>query len=85
MRDALEFGMIFFFACVSAALAVVLATFGIIVAADYWNGAARAAIIEKQTGERYTWREAAQIRTMYDRQNVRISFEPEPDKNDSSK
>jgi hypothetical protein len=47
---------------------------------DYWNGTARSDLIFKQTGIRYTWREAAQIKTMYDQQNVRISFDSKQEK-----
>ena len=32
------------------------------VFSDYWNGTARASLIQKQTGIQYTWREAAQIK-----------------------
>lgn len=42
---------------------------------DYWNGTARASLIKKQTGIEYTWREAAQIKNMYDRNNIRIVFD----------
>lgn len=49
--------------------------FGIGIAVDYWNGSAKAAIIERQTGVKYTWREAAQFKTIYDAQNVRVIIE----------
>jgi len=58
----------------------VLIVLGCGVFVDYWNGSARSEIIYKQTGVRYTWREAAQLKTMYDQQNLRIIIAEEPKK-----
>ena len=49
-------------------------------AIDYWNGSAKASIIEKQTGVKYTWREAAQFKTIYDAQNMRVVIEHREEK-----
>lgn len=64
------------FICLVAIIGVVIGSilcFGLV--ADYWSGSAKASIIEKQTGVKYTWREAAQFKTIYDAQNVRVVFE----------
>lgn len=59
------FGLVMF----GIALCVV---FGGHVLSDYWSGSAKASIIEKQTGVKYTWREAAQFNIIYDAQNQNV-------------
>ena len=54
---------------------LILLAFSLVAISDYWNGTAKASLIKKQTGIEYTWREAAQIKNMYDQNNVRISFD----------
>ena len=56
-------------------LGVFLLLIAIFVSVDYWRGTAKASLIKKQTGIEYTWREAAQIKNMYDQNNVRIIFD----------
>lgn len=56
-------------------MAVVFISVGAFVEfVDYWNGTAKASLIKKQTGIEYTWREAAQIQSIDDKNNVRIIF-----------
>ena len=59
----------------SVVVTISLLAFSLGAISDYWNGTAKASLIKKQTGIEYTWREAAQIKNMYDQNNVRISFD----------
>ena len=71
MRDFIEFMLITF--TITIIMGIMLLVMGMGV--DYWNGTSRASLIKKQTGVEYTWREAAQIKHMYDQNNVKIILE----------